>query len=1088
MESRSPQIGDESLEADFARFRQLGDVDAMARVFDAAAPKLLLVAAHLGESASDCEDLVQATFLGALRSRDSWDDGKPLMPWLTSILSHRAIDARRARTTRKTEGLDQPESAPDAARIDPFELSADRERAALVAKAIDGVSEAHREVLVLRIVHGLEPVEIAHALGRSPGTVRAQLARGREQLQQLLPDELRAGAALSPAFVLGALPALDSARASVLTEATHVAGVLQGAAASTMGASQPLFLAAMNTKVALVSVSAVVLALAGWATWQTNGPSVSGANDASRDEVRTDGALDLTDLDEQFARKAARSPSTGSAETGSRDGMATGSLTVSLKTSEGDPVASARVYLRSDRLGVLGRVGRTDPDGRASFQGLEFGSYSVHIDRASKAQRDVRIAGATDVSIILPEGFEVEGRVINLRDEGVAGARILRLDRGHHNGAIEVATSGADGTFRIESLARGSDLVARADGYQPSNPDPRATNRSSRVTLQLGAAGVRVHGRVLRAGDRAVPYAFIVVAVDEDAREEEGGAPFQTRDEKEGKPWDTEVFHIRADEDGQFDTSEIPRASVTLYAFSPEHPNLVAAKSIDVEQADGGPIELLLEPGGEVEGRVTTSDGSPMSGVGVRAEFRGSARLGGLESGYGIAFVNPQTTTAGDGSYKLAGLLPGEQRVEVVPSGDRVAAKTTERLTAGQVLAWSPTIDAADLLRIRVVDHESQPLPGMAVWLTWPGLSGGVSGLDEFVTDEDGRCEIGGLEGRTRVVAIFPPNSDGMFDRVPVHVSEVMASTEEQVIRVDLRAIGSVSGELAPAADGGFSSKEGDRPIVRLIRDGLGDGSGKRVRADGSFQFENVPAGEYVLRFAGGRARYTDETDFAQFSVSRGQDLDLGLLNPEPGTTLVVELIPAEGDRTERIDVQLASAAWRHRWDLRTRRIDDTMRFSTIRSLSAGVYQVSARGPGVASQVWSIPVGRAHALRDPETGALLQVELLELESGREVAIDVRFPPPPTGPDVRQRGADGHGRVDMDLFDSSKRRVDDDRIELPFQGGDARVMRIERRLMPGSYTVTIEDERFDGWDKPKRTVAFQVPAQGAVPPVDVDLTR
>ena len=50
----------------FLEYRNTGDPEALARVFDRVAPKLLLVAAHLSRDHAIAEDLVQTTFVAEL--------------------------------------------------------------------------------------------------------------------------------------------------------------------------------------------------------------------------------------------------------------------------------------------------------------------------------------------------------------------------------------------------------------------------------------------------------------------------------------------------------------------------------------------------------------------------------------------------------------------------------------------------------------------------------------------------------------------------------------------------------------------------------------------------------------------------------------------------------------------------------------------------------------------------------------------------------------------------------------------------------------------------------------------------------------
>ena len=79
----------------FARFRRTGDPRALARVFDRTAPELWRVAAHLCRTHHDAEDAVQSTFLSAIESREDWDPGRPVLPWLLGLLANRVREQRR---------------------------------------------------------------------------------------------------------------------------------------------------------------------------------------------------------------------------------------------------------------------------------------------------------------------------------------------------------------------------------------------------------------------------------------------------------------------------------------------------------------------------------------------------------------------------------------------------------------------------------------------------------------------------------------------------------------------------------------------------------------------------------------------------------------------------------------------------------------------------------------------------------------------------------------------------------------------------------------------------------------------------------
>jgi len=83
----------------FVRYRR-GDLDALGEVFDRTAPRLLRLAMHLVHSAADAEDLVQATYVQAMRLAATFDAERPLLPWLLALLAGPARTCRGAGAAR----------------------------------------------------------------------------------------------------------------------------------------------------------------------------------------------------------------------------------------------------------------------------------------------------------------------------------------------------------------------------------------------------------------------------------------------------------------------------------------------------------------------------------------------------------------------------------------------------------------------------------------------------------------------------------------------------------------------------------------------------------------------------------------------------------------------------------------------------------------------------------------------------------------------------------------------------------------------------------------------------------------------------
>ena len=142
-------------------------------------PRLRRYAAALTGSTADAHDLVQDCLEHALASRDSLRDAGRLYPWLLAILHNLHASAHRKRARR---GWEEP--------VDRFADSlvlsqppADRSAIRDLARAMAGLSEEHRQILLLSALEGLHYGEMAEALDIPLGTVMSRLARARERLR-----------------------------------------------------------------------------------------------------------------------------------------------------------------------------------------------------------------------------------------------------------------------------------------------------------------------------------------------------------------------------------------------------------------------------------------------------------------------------------------------------------------------------------------------------------------------------------------------------------------------------------------------------------------------------------------------------------------------------------------------------------------------------------------------------------------------------------------------------------------------------------------------------------------------------------------
>lgn len=158
---------------------------------------LLRVAMTLTGSWADAEDLVQETLVRAWRSVDRFDGRHP-RAWLLTILRNTNVNMHRKRRPDVLEAPSEQRGARLAFGADrqpgPEEQLVDNLLDANLERAVNGLDEKFRTVLLLVDVDQLSYAETAHALGIPIGTVMSRLSRARERVRAALRDLHRATA------------------------------------------------------------------------------------------------------------------------------------------------------------------------------------------------------------------------------------------------------------------------------------------------------------------------------------------------------------------------------------------------------------------------------------------------------------------------------------------------------------------------------------------------------------------------------------------------------------------------------------------------------------------------------------------------------------------------------------------------------------------------------------------------------------------------------------------------------------------------------------------------------------------------------
>src|SRR6202451_3495823 len=140
----------------------------------------------LVHNSTDAEDLVQETYLKALRSFASFQRGTNFRAWIFQILRNTFLSSCAKLDRRMTVTMDSQEDGPTLP-VDtetPEAILMNRSNFQLVQRAIDDLPVHYREALLLCEVEEMSYQEIAEILLIPIGTVMSRLARARKAVRE----------------------------------------------------------------------------------------------------------------------------------------------------------------------------------------------------------------------------------------------------------------------------------------------------------------------------------------------------------------------------------------------------------------------------------------------------------------------------------------------------------------------------------------------------------------------------------------------------------------------------------------------------------------------------------------------------------------------------------------------------------------------------------------------------------------------------------------------------------------------------------------------------------------------------------------
>ena len=164
---------------------QAGDQQAFAAIFRDVQPSLVRYLHVIAADAAD--DMAGDTWLQVIAGLDRFSgDERAFRAWLFTIARHRTIDWARSRARRET--LPQRLGSADVPQVTPDTADVVLERMAThaVLAAIATLPADQAEIIMLRVVAGLDAPAVAQIVGKTPGAVRVAAHRGLRRLATVL--------------------------------------------------------------------------------------------------------------------------------------------------------------------------------------------------------------------------------------------------------------------------------------------------------------------------------------------------------------------------------------------------------------------------------------------------------------------------------------------------------------------------------------------------------------------------------------------------------------------------------------------------------------------------------------------------------------------------------------------------------------------------------------------------------------------------------------------------------------------------------------------------------------------------------------
>jgi len=178
----APSLPDADLDRALDLARE-GDETGFAVLWRTLHPPLLRYLTVRGDDAP--EDIAAETWLQVVRDLRGFRGGAAeFRGWLFTVARHRAIDQGRARASRPVVPMATPDDARGDAVPSAEQHAVEREATTAALRLVATLPPDQAEMVMLRVVAGLDVAAVAELVGKRPGAVRVAVHRALKSLSR----------------------------------------------------------------------------------------------------------------------------------------------------------------------------------------------------------------------------------------------------------------------------------------------------------------------------------------------------------------------------------------------------------------------------------------------------------------------------------------------------------------------------------------------------------------------------------------------------------------------------------------------------------------------------------------------------------------------------------------------------------------------------------------------------------------------------------------------------------------------------------------------------------------------------------------